>query len=769
MYARDTPRKDRCRGTNELGADVVGAKKKGLSRATVTVLAAGMILALMPIARADTHVAPSVEYSDFATLLSDPVHGFEFLVSRNIVSGPYPRPDLEIFNAGGTSIETAETDWGGGIAIAGATLYVSGDDAIERFDLTQDPPAQGSPLTLTKMYRPFSIVSAGGLLWVAECLDDSAVETVDPSSGAEVMRNVAEVGRCPQFLDDPANANIFYAWDRYGSTLYRVNASSGSFVSTTSWVAPGGITDVAVAPGGGTVVAAIDAAHPAAGAVALDPTTLVPTGVTYTAGSNIMAVSVSPDGHVATADGNTVRVYPSGAGTPNAAWLTNGCEGGLVGERGLSFGPSGSNLFALARGGTSLFTLSNATSLLATSSLTLTPSSTAPAAGDTVTLDGNLSIGGSGASGRTVKLYEGGSVIDTATTSAGGAYSFAATPATAGYDCYEVRSAATGTATGAQRSVTLEVGQVVSILTMTGPATPPVVGGTVDLSGSLSFADAAPTGGKIVHLARSTDGAVFTPLGDVTVAGDGTWSAAEAAGSEGGYVFRATYDGTARYAPAEIKITVGVGRGASALSLRTFNHPVVYGHPVTLAAHVNLLPGTKHRTVVFTRQIDARKPEPVGKATVAPNGVAKLKILPAGTASYTASYAGDPKNLPSSDQVDIEVRVRIVTRMAGSYGKSGDYHVFHRGATPGYLAAVGPAGRTTLLFFLQRRVGGSWNTFARAGLHTKSNGVAGVAVNPAALKVSQSYRLFCRVRSGHVGREPVLGADSAYSYFRVTR
>jgi hypothetical protein len=742
-------------------------------------IASGLLLFLAsaPTARADDVIETQILSSPRGSLLTDPARGLELVSTNDPFLASQPEPDLEVFNATGTSVGTYAPEGAGRMALSadGDLLYVAGvlQSTIRRFDLTQDPFAELSYLALTKMNFPQSLVFAGQALWVADCLPAGRVEKVDPSTGDETVQDLSglDLADCTQFTDHPTSADIFYAWARDHGTLYRIDVSSGAVTSTASWTAaPGsGILDVALAPGGASLVVAVFGGD-GPGAIALNPTTLVETGVRYADRENARAVSVAADGHVAVGYGTTVSVFPAGVLTPNATWSTVLlCQVDFVDERGLDFGPSDGLLFAKNEDRV-VFTFSHPLSALATTSMTTSVDPPSSAPGDTVTISGSLTIPGGSAAGRTLELFDRGGFVATTTTDGNGAFGFDVVPATAGQRCYETRFEGTTTATGARATSLLEVAKVASTVSINGPATDPYPGKAIDFAGTLGFDDAGSVEASVIHIARTVDGFNYTAVGDASVDADGMWSFHTTAPGVGDYGYRASFAGTTRYASDQASVPVLVRKRPTKLGITTSKAEPTFGDRITLTATIGLLPGTTKRTIVFRFERPNASPQVVGKVVAGTNGIAKLKVMTTGIGHYVASYAGDARNAPAVDDVQVRTKARIATRMAGHFAVAGRYRLFHMGAVPRYGVAVAPPHRWTVIFVLQRLVAGSWKSRARSAFETNKHGLIVVQINPRILPLGARFRIRPIVEGGATSRYGALASNAGpYTYFRIAR
>lgn len=738
-------------------------------RLGIGAIALALLGTLPAPARADTTQYAGVQGGDAIHLLADPAHGYEFLAAGYAGNPGDSTYNLQAFDPSGTSVERYAFGPTGGLAIIGDTLYATTpyfNWSIRRFDLTADPPSETTPLEEDRALH--GLVAAGGLLWAAECLDGSVVESVNPTTGAEVPQDLSglDINRCPEFADDPAHSKIFYVWSRYHATLYRMDTTGGTLAATASWEGSQ-INDVAVAPDGSAVVVGT-----ATGAVVLDPTSLVATGVTYRAGSNIQAVSISGDGHVAVGVWNEVKVFPAGSGTPSASWALGGCVAGVVNVRGLSFGPTDTNLFASSQYGQAVTVLTHATSALSQSTISLGTAPAAPTPGDTITLAGTLQIPGGAVSGRAVHLYEGGGALGTVTTDASGGFSFDVPDVAAGSHCYDARFAGSAAATGAVSRANGVVEKVPSAVSIAGPTTTPLPGDQVELTGSLAFDDAASTEGAVVHVERAPAGAVFdwefTTVGDATVQADGTWTIADVAGDVGAYSYRATFDETDRYLGSTARVDVDVHLHSARIRVETSSSRVVYGKKITLTARVQLADEGTRPKIAFFMDLPSKPPTVLAKVRANSEGVARYTLSPPGGGAYGAAFNGDARNKPATDQTGVKVAWGIYTRLKRNYGKSGQYRLFHQGVTPLYLIALNPALRYDVNIALQR-LDGSWRTVARGGWDTSHDGVLAVVIDPRILKIGNRYRLVSSVPDATIrGGYRLIPNESPYSYFRIT-
>jgi hypothetical protein len=194
---------------------------------------------------------------------------------------------------------------------------------------------------------------------------------------------------------------------------------------------------------------------------------------------------------------------------------------------------------------------------------------------------------------------------------------------------------------------------------------------------------------------------------------------------------------------------------------------VVYGKRITLTARIHLADPGANPDITFS--IDpARKPvRKLATVQANANGIARYTYVPHGGAKYTATYGGNARNQRASDTVGVMVLWKVRTSLRHNYSKSGQYLLFHQGATPLYLIAVMPAVRVDVKIVLQRWNSG-WTTVASGGFNTNKDGGLGVVLNPRGLKIGNRYRLAVVAPNAIINGERMTRTTSSYSYFRIT-
>lgn len=285
--------------------------------------------------------------------------------------------------------------------------------------------------------------------------------------------------------------------------------------------------------------------------------------------------------------------------------------------------------------------------------LRLTPSSTAPTAGQSVTFAGTLlDASGHPVTGRTVHLASSppGSTtwtrVASATTSSTGAYAVSLPVSAAAR--YRARFAGdTSYATSTSAVATVDP-RVPTTLSLASSSNDVLAGSTVTLSGALS--GTGPLGGAPVTLQSQLPGSTtWTPVQSATTAADGTFSVPLAAKTSAAY--RVVYAGSAAYAPATSPTqAVTVSRAPTSASLSLSNSAPYLGTRVTLSGVLSdgTLPVAGRTVTVLGRAAGGTTWTTVGTATTDGAGHYAVATTVTGAETYRTDFAGDELFLPAS-------------------------------------------------------------------------------------------------------------------------
>ncbi|MFE0627348.1 Ig-like domain repeat protein, partial [Streptomyces sp. NPDC058864] len=194
-------------------------------------------------------------------------------------------------------------------------------------------------------------------------------------------------------------------------------------------------------------------------------------------------------------------------------------------------------------------------------------------------------------------------------------------------------------------------------LTVSAPATA-VPGAEVTVTGTLGSTEPFAAGAEVTVTRTDPDDSEGTPLGNATVAEDGTFQIKDTPAAQGNNTYTVTYAGDATHAAATAKDTVNVARATTTL---TVNAPTsaLPGAQVTVTGTLGSTePFTAGAEVTVTRT-DSRSTTgtPLANATVAADGTFQIKDTPAaqGNNTYTVTYAGDATHAAATAKDTVNV------------------------------------------------------------------------------------------------------------------
>ena len=304
------------------------------------------------------------------------------------------------------------------------------------------------------------------------------------------------------------------------------------------------------------------------------------------------------------------------------------------------------------------------------------------------------------------------------------------------------------------------------------PTVPP--NSPVHLTGHLGFSEQTSSWGETVHIDRQNPDASHTALPDVTVDRDSRFAFRDALpNARGTYTYSATYDGSGSRSGASAQATVKVKGNISTLDLSSSAQTIGFGQSVTLTAH---LAGSGSNNTVSIYRNESSGPVLVVSGP-AVGGTFTATITPAKSATFHASYDGDPRTEPASSvDVRVWVRVAISGTQSGFYKRSGSYRLYrfrkscarkHTGC-PRYTASVVPnkAGQP-LALMLQLRAGGAWVTISTGRVPLGPNSRASITFVYANSRKLIGRRF--RVRAVYGGDEDNASNITPWAYFKITR
>lgn len=215
---------------------------------------------------------------------------------------------------------------------------------------------------------------------------------------------------------------------------------------------------------------------------------------------------------------------------------------------------------------------------------------------------------------------------------------------------------------------------------------------------------------------------------------------------------------------------------AGALTITSTKTTVVYGHAVTVTAHLGT--ASSNKTVsIFRKPTVGGTAKLVAKGRVNARGNLHVKLRPAANTIFTAEWDGDASHMATTTAKGRRVRVRVVmhAKAKGGYTTSGGYRLYH------YTKACSAAAHTgcptfagsatpshpgfTFTVVSQAFVSGRWRAVVKGQGVANAKGKLVVVIfykNTAAVGVRQRIRFSLADHSDH------LGNHSAWTYFRVT-
>ncbi len=216
--------------------------------------------------------------------------------------------------------------------------------------------------------------------------------------------------------------------------------------------------------------------------------------------------------------------------------------------------------------------------------------------------------------------------------------------------------------------------------------------------------------GRTITVTRDTNGASPTPRAPVTTAADGTFTITDTVSGRGTFGYTASFAGDADHAAASKRVVVSVSGVTPSLSITTASGPYAYGAKPVVVAHLG---STRLRTVSIYAQQYGGTRRLLKTGTVDSHGDLRVAYTITRRTTFTASFAGDSLYNPRAVAKVLLSKAALSTRMAGYYGSSGAYKLFHTSTDPLTPVTVGPNNAGACIsFVVQRIVSGSWKTTA---------------------------------------------------------
>ncbi|WP_042454270.1 YncE family protein [Streptacidiphilus jiangxiensis] len=220
---------------------------------------------------------------------------------------------------------------------------------------------------------------------------------------------------------------------------------------------------------------------------------------------------------------------------------------------------------------------------------------------------------------------------------------------------------------------------------------------TVTLTGTLT-STAPIAAGTVVHVTRtgtSRTSTTPTPLPDVAIGSDGSFTIADATTAEDAYTYTVSYGGDAGHRTATATAQVMVARPASNMQL-TYPATSNRGAPLTVTGQLGNAPYPAGKVVRLTKSDQASQGTQLGTVAVNPDGSFSFTDTPqiGGSVTYIADYAGDPGHEPSGSLAFVDV-----SRLATTLSVTTDARTYASGAMSTITVHLGSTfnGRTVRL------------------------------------------------------------------------
>jgi hypothetical protein len=296
-----------------------------------------------------------------------------------------------------------------------------------------------------------------------------------------------------------------------------------------------------------------------------------------------------------------------------------------------------------------------------------------------------------------------------------------------------------------------------STLTLTASPHSAQLGDTIDLSGTLAFDDASPSGGQTISLTRE-DASGSHPLPDATTDPSGDYSATDTVDVGGQVTYHASFAGDSTYGPAEASDAISVAKLASHVSLRANADAVGFGTSVHLTAQ--LARGTGSRVLAIYAKPEGRREKLVRKAKVNQQRQLHAIFTPSKDTRFIARYEGDLTHRAAHDDAVTRVRVIVRAQLTKAVARSGRYHIYSRGAHAPCIVRVLPNHKGfAVRAMLQMFTKGRWRKSAARSFRLNAASATGFAVRG-------SSNVNFRVRVSLPTHHDHLGDTSPWRYLR---
>ncbi len=328
------------------------------------------------------------------------------------------------------------------------------------------------------------------------------------------------------------------------------------------------------------------------------------------------------------------------------------------------------------------------------------------------------------------------------TTDSGGGFQVSDTPAAVGASAYTVAYGGNAATTAATASTTVSTVAVQTFLTASGPPSAPR-GVPLTITGALTGGDTA-TGLRPLTWTR-TDLTGTVQLASLTTDSAGGFVATDSPPAGGTVTYTFRFAGDSTHSGSTATVTVPVDRVTPALTVAVNGRVFAYGGAGTVTVHLG--PTYTNRTISLYEYVYG-VPAPVwtlvhtGPVNSAGNYALSTTFYR--HVAFQASFAGDARYATATYATSTTALARITTSVAGAYGTSGSYRLFHSATDPAFRAVLAPARGAVgcVTFTAQGFSGGAWKTVATTACVPvdAGSGAAGLPLAKHALSVQYRVR-----------------------------
>lgn len=524
----------------------------------------GAITAAAPANAEELGTLPVTGFDD---VVLDETHG-QLFISQGLDAGGVLVTDLN----GTTVTELSDLVDSRRLALSfdGATLWVTLPRTGQVVGIDTATLTESSRFTLPAGVCPGSVTEVDGYLAVGHSCNQWArdgqyggVGVLDPATGGWEPLTFSGPFYRPIVTASPGSQDLFVTGDIGISptTLFTVTAIDGIPDLVTSRRDTGSnLRDLAMSPDGASVVQAsgFPYAHPSFTVPFLGDS------VSYESSTYPNAAVWSADGStlftgVSTQNGTDVRAHSAGSATTLRSYEFGSQQ---LADSGLVSASSGSTAYAITRESSGPWRL-HILRMPTTTTLDLTgPASTF--AGEPVTLTGTLTAtDGRPMGGRSVSFVREGTgiapvSIGARTTAADGSFELTNFPHDPGPTTYRATFAGTAAEASSTAAFTLDViRKAVSTIVIDAP-TSVDEGESIDLTGTLSFDDGRPAGGRDIALFVDSATQYGDPVGATTTDANGSFVFSYSPATLGTHYFSTYYAGDTETQGVRVTTTVDV-------------------------------------------------------------------------------------------------------------------------------------------------------------------------------------------------------------------